>query len=213
MPAHDQRPHLAHQVPQPSLIQQYEVLLLTHPNDPGYSVICPALGCASQGDTRVEALEMISEAMGLCLYGSTRDHQEQPYDPDAMDRMATDYEHQGCTVEKATAFPPDWDAEIHRWSSAILTDPNNPAHYVARGNVNLNKGENHEALADYNSAISLAPDYADAHFRRGDAHFNLRNYNQAIADYNAALQRNPQHKLALSGMDIARHFLQEQQGA
>ena len=143
-----QRHPLTDQAPPSSPVKEYEILLLTHPDDPGYSVICPALGCASQGDTRDEALEMISEAIGICLYGFTHDGPELPHYPDAIAQMVAEYEDQGCTVEKATVLPPDWDAEINSWSSAILEDPSNPPNYVERGNVHLNKGENHEALAD-----------------------------------------------------------------
>ena len=52
---------------QSAQLDEYEVLLLSHPEEPGYAVICPTLGCASQGDTREEALEMIAEAITLYL--------------------------------------------------------------------------------------------------------------------------------------------------
>ena len=53
------------QTGQPGDREEYEVLLVQHPEDPGYAVLCPVLGCASQGDTDEEALEMIAEAITL----------------------------------------------------------------------------------------------------------------------------------------------------
>lgn len=40
--------------------RDYEVLLMNEPNHPGYSVLCPELGCASQGGDTDEALEMLA---------------------------------------------------------------------------------------------------------------------------------------------------------
>jgi antitoxin HicB len=46
---------------------EFEVAL-THEDDGTYSVTVPGLpGCASQGETRVEALAMIREAIELCI--------------------------------------------------------------------------------------------------------------------------------------------------
>lgn len=44
----------------------YKVVL--YPSEEGYAVFCPALrGCASQGETRDEAIENIKDAMRLWL--------------------------------------------------------------------------------------------------------------------------------------------------
>lgn len=41
----------------------------------GYTVTCPALpGCASEGDTREEAIQHIREAIRLYLRAVTREH-------------------------------------------------------------------------------------------------------------------------------------------
>ena len=46
----------------------YQVVIETDPEDGGYVVECPAIaGCASQGETREEALEMIKDAIIACL--------------------------------------------------------------------------------------------------------------------------------------------------
>ncbi len=42
----------------------YTVVLA--PEEVGYSVLCPAFGIASQGDSRDEALRMIIEAIEIC---------------------------------------------------------------------------------------------------------------------------------------------------
>ena len=73
----------AHQSAQ---LDEYEVLLLSYPEEPGYAVICPTLGCASQGDTREEALAMIAEAITLYLDTFARDGEAAPHDHDAMAR-------------------------------------------------------------------------------------------------------------------------------
>jgi antitoxin HicB len=50
-----------------------------HPEDTGYSVFVPDIdGCFSQGDTLEEAIEMISEAIGLCLEEFAERHEEAP---------------------------------------------------------------------------------------------------------------------------------------
>lgn len=46
----------------------YQVIIEPDTEDGGYVVECPAIpGCASQGETRQEALEMIQDAIAACL--------------------------------------------------------------------------------------------------------------------------------------------------
>lgn len=195
--------HLTPDVHRSAGLPEYEVLLLSHPEDPGYAAVCPTLGCASQGDTREEALEMVAAAIALCLDRSAGDGQEVPYDPDATSSVLEGYASDGCSIEKAVVRPVDWDAIIACCDDAVLRDPANSKIFLERGNAYLNKGEDDRAIADYDVAISLDPGYAEAYGRRGDAHFNKRDYDQAIADYDAALRRDPYDLAVFSGLEAA----------
>lgn len=61
-----------------------EVLIVREPDHPGHSVLCPELGCASQGDTREEARAMMAEAISLCLGACIDRGEPPPLRPDAM---------------------------------------------------------------------------------------------------------------------------------
>ena len=186
---------------QSAQLHEYEVLLLSHPEEPGYAVICPTLGCASQGDTREEALEMIAEAITLYLDSFAHDGAAAPHDQEAMARAFAEHSSDGCAIEKATVRPVDWDAIILRCDDLIAQDMANSKTFLERGNAYLSKGDDDQAIANYDTAISLEPDCAEAYGRRGDAHFNKREYDRAIADYDAALRRDPYDEAVLSSLE------------
>lgn len=77
--------------------RDYEVLLIRETDHRGYSVLCPELGCASQGDDREEALEMIAEAISnLRDYDSAiADYdaalRRDPYDQIAVAALESSY--------------------------------------------------------------------------------------------------------------------------
>ena len=79
--------------------EDFEVLLISDDQDPGYAVFCPSLpGCGSQGDTRAEALAMIADAIaGFVPYYT---HSRAPESRKA--RMIAEYTADGCRVETAT---------------------------------------------------------------------------------------------------------------
>ena len=172
-------------------------------------MICPTLGCASQGDTREEALEMIAEAITLYLDTFARDGEAAPHDHDATARALTEYSSDSCAIERATVRPVDWDAIILRCDDLIAQDMANSKTFMERGNAYLNKGDDDRAIADYGTAFSLEPDCAEAYGRRGDAHFNKRNYDRAIADYDAALRRDPYDEAVLGSLEAAYVALKE----
>ncbi len=187
--------------------KEYEVLLVKDSEYPGYAVLCPAVGCASQGDTREEALDMIADAIAICLdVGGL----ELSQDHDAIARMAAEFEADGCQTEKATVKPADWDRIIADCAAAIARNPDDAKAYMERGGAYLSKGEHDRAIVDYTTVISLIPDDAEAYCRRGDAHFNSGEYDSAIADYDAALRRDPYYDIALAGMEAAYVGLWEQ---
>ena len=190
--------------------REYEVLLVTHPDDEGYAVLCPTLGCASQGDTREEALEMIADAISMLLDSYAENGLEPPFTPEAMAPTVAEYQAEGYGVEIATVLPADWDEIIANCNAAILGNPDDAKAYIERAGAYLNKREYDQVISDCTAAISLSPNDAEAYCRRGDAHFNCGQYDQAIADYDAALRRDPYYGIALASMEVAYFGLWEQ---
>lgn len=182
---------------------EYDVLLVTHPDDEGYAVLCPALGCASQGDTREEALDMIADAIAMWLDSYAENGLEPPVTPDAMASTIAEYEGDGCHTEVASVRPADWDAIIADCSAAIDRNPSDAKAYLTRGGTYLNKREYDRAIADYTTVISLIPDDAEAYCRRGDAYRSSGKYNRAIADYDATLRRDPYYEIAYVNLEMA----------
>ena len=181
--------------------RKYEVLLVRDYEYPGYAVFCPSLGCASQGDTREEALEMIADA--ISMYLDSFNGQEPPVCPDAMAQMVAEYEANGCRTEKAAVKTADWDQIIAHCNAAIYRNPNDAKAYIERGGAFLNKKEYDRAISDYTVAIILNPDDAETYCRRGGAYLNKGEYDRAIADYDATLRRDPYDEIALVNLEAA----------
>ena len=89
------------EAPIAAAVEEFEVLLVSDDQEPGYSVLClPLPGCASQGDDREHALEMITEAIEGFLEFASRP-ERRPYDKDAV---AREWKALGCTVESAVVW-------------------------------------------------------------------------------------------------------------
>ena len=184
--------------------RDYEVLLIKEPNHPAYSVLCPELGCASQGDDKEEALEMISEAISLFLDECINEGQEPPLKPGAMAETVAEYEAEGYyETEQAKARPLDWDEIISECDQALAIDAGNVSALIKRGGAYLNKNDNQCAIDDYTAAIEIAPDNTEAYRARGHTHFNLGDYESAIADYDAVLRRNPYDGITIAVLESA----------
>ena len=85
--------------------------------------------------------------------------------------------------------------------SLILTrrfelDPKSGLALRARGVAYANKGDNDQAIADFNEAIRLDPKSSLAFRNRGDTYRNKGDNNRAIADYNEAVKLDPNNALA-----------------
>ena len=172
--------------------RDYDVLLIKEPDHPGYSILCPELGCASQGDHKEEALEMIAEAISLFLDDYINEGQEPPLKPGAMAETVAEYEAEGYDqTEQAKVRPLDWDEIISECDKALAIDAEDVSALIRRGGAYLNKNDNRCAMDDYAAAIEIAPDNTEAYRARGHAHFNLGDYDSAIADYDAVLRRDP----------------------
>ena len=86
------------ETPVAAITEDFEVLLVSDDLEPGYAVFCLSMpGCASQGDDREHALDMITEAIELSLEFPPR-LDRRPYDKDAI---AREWESIGCEVEFA----------------------------------------------------------------------------------------------------------------
>ena len=82
--------------------EEFEVLLVSGPDEPGYSVFVPALpGCATEGDDWEEALYMVQGAIELFLEVAGR-----PSAGEADDRVQIerDWVQQGYLVEAAKVW-------------------------------------------------------------------------------------------------------------
>ena len=182
--------------------RDYEVLLIREPDHPGYSVLCPELGCASQGDDREETLEMIAEAISLFLDSYINEGQEPPLKPGAMAETVAEYDTEGFhQTDQATVRPLDWDEIITGCDKALAHNAEDVSALIKRGGAFLNKNDHRWAMADYDSAIAIAPENAEAYRGRADAHFNQRNFESAIADYDAALRRDPYDEIAVAALE------------
>ena len=86
-------------MPQP---EEFEVLLLSCPEETGYAVLVPALpGCASQGEDWDEALEWVQDAIELFLEVAERPQVDVAAETEQIKR---DWEPQGYLVESATVW-------------------------------------------------------------------------------------------------------------
>ena len=82
--------------------------------------------------------------------------------------------------------------------------------YFSMGTVQLEKGENEQAIAFFNRALELNPKYVDAYYNRGIA-FRRQGLNElAISDYTKTLELNPKEARAYANrgnayLDKGRH--------
>ena len=82
--------------------EEFEVALVSGPDEPGYSVFVPALpGCASEGDDWDEALDMVQDAIELFLEVAERPQVDAAAETEQIKR---DWEPQGYLVESAKVW-------------------------------------------------------------------------------------------------------------
>lgn len=82
--------------------EQFEVMLVSGCDEPGYSVFVPALpGCASQGEDWDEALYMVQDAIELFLETLPRPEVDAA---EEKRRIVRDWTPQGYLVESAKVW-------------------------------------------------------------------------------------------------------------
>lgn len=82
--------------------EEFEVLLLSGPEETGYAVLAPVLpGCASQGEDWDEALEWVQDAIETFLDAAER---PQVDTDEAKEQIIRDWTPQGYLVEAARVW-------------------------------------------------------------------------------------------------------------
>lgn len=83
------------------------------------------------------------------------------------------------------------DRAIDHFTDEIRDDPRHADHYVNRGLVWLETGENSIAIKDFNEAIRLDPKNDVPYQNRGRAWSRKGEYDKAIADFTEAIRLDP----------------------
>lgn len=180
--------------------RDYDVLLIRERDDPRYAVICPELGCASQGDTRDEAISMITDAVTLWLDCYLRDGETPPTHPNGMAEMLDEYPASDYMVETASIRPIDWDDVIASCTARIEANPADTEALIERGGAYLSSYNERLALADYENVVFQNPEVAAAYRGRGEVLCNMGNYDDAVVQYDAALRLDPYDEITLSNL-------------
>ena len=84
----------------------------------------------------------------------------------------------------------DYDSAIADWTDVIRKGGAIWLDYNERGRAYYGKGQNAQALADFNQAISLAGHGPEPHFNRALVHERNRDYGEARDDLDAAINRH-----------------------
>ncbi|HEX5280259.1 MAG TPA: tetratricopeptide repeat protein [Micropepsaceae bacterium] len=79
--------------------------------------------------------------------------------------------------------------------------------HVSRGVAYLRKGDEAQALADFDAAVKLKPDDGDAHFRRAAIKFQHMDWQAAIDDLTPAIEANPMNADAYNMRSFAYYRL------
>jgi tetratricopeptide (TPR) repeat protein len=96
-----------------------------------------------------------------------------------------------------------WGDELTLWNDTVQKSPHKARPYNNRGLAFYAKGNNTQAIADYNMAIELSPKYADAYDNRGIVSYAQGKFIQAIADFDKTLELNPNYVNAYNNRGVA----------
>lgn len=104
----------------------------------------------------------------------------------------------------------DNDGAIQALSAIINSPKPTPMLYydhVSRGVAYLRKGDEPQALADFDAAVKLKPEDGDAHFRRAAIKFQHMDWQAAIDDLTPAIQADPMNADAYNMRSFAYYRL------
>ena len=104
----------------------------------------------------------------------------------------------------------DNDGAIQALTAIINAPKPTPMLYydhVSRGVAYLRKGDEAQALADFDAAVKLKPDDGDAHFRRAAIKFQHMDWQAAIDDLTPAIQADPMNADAYNMRSFAYYRL------
>lgn len=99
------------------------------------------------------------------------------------------------------------------YSAAISKDKLYKDAFVARSRVWQMEEKPKKAVADLGSAIKLSKDDLDLYVRRAFLYLDLLDFQSAIQDFQAVIKKNPEHRVALYGMGIAKYGIGNVNGA
>jgi tetratricopeptide (TPR) repeat protein len=85
--------------------------------------------------------------------------------------------------------------------------------YYNRGMSRLNKGEDKQALPDFDQSIRLNPSFVEAYANRGVSYANSGQLDRAIADYDEAIRLNPYLAETYADRGVAHSAMGETQRA
>jgi len=92
-------------------------------------------------------------------------------------------------------------------------DPKYKGAYLNRGMARYNKGDQDEAIADFNKVIELDPKDKDVYYNRGMARYNKGDQDEAIADFNKVIELDPEDKDAYLYRGLTRYEKGDPKGA
>lgn len=98
-------------------------------------------------------------------------------------------------------------------SFAITQDPDNFNYYLIRSDINKERGQPVEALADYNKMIEINPDRAEAYSARGILKMQNDQYRSAIDDFTKSIELNDQEEKNFRYRALCKYNIQNYNGA
>jgi len=99
--------------------------------------------------------------------------------------------------------------ESSETSDALQQQQDSPVDYKSRGRSYLEKGQNDDAISDFDKAIALNPKDAETYFFRGNAYYNKRQFDKAMSDYSKAIEINPRYTNAYYSRGLYYQTIEE----
>lgn len=110
-------------------------------------------------------------------------------------------------VKKLPLTTHDLEEAIQGLNKLIRENPDDPTHYINRGNAYFYIRNYERAISDYSKFIQIYPDNAKAYLNCGDAHFCKGEYDKAISDYSKAIKLDPEYAEAYyARSNVYRHI-------